>query len=276
MELQSQVAEMRLLQKQMEEQMNSKSKEIELLQEKVQAFSEAFDGVDVDIDVPLLLHSSDNLAHSFQVARPHQLRSKGSAMMQITTPLAAQPNLKPEGAEQHQQGLRGQQHDSETKPNITRDSVSEKLLEALQAQIVELKEKLTASESANGVAQAAVEIREREIKRLGLLLEQGRDYGAMNTDHAHEANRKIIDQLNTQVDFLNHQLAEYENREMKLNELQEAFEKAVIETKDATEKVETLAAENTELRKAAARAEQAAEAVQQRLLDLQRDVRDGI
>ena len=32
-----------------------------------------------------------------------------------------------------------------------------------------------------GVAQASVEIREREIKRLGLVL-SGRDYGVMSTD----------------------------------------------------------------------------------------------
>ena len=264
----AQLNEMRLLQKQTEEKIATKGEEVELLQAKLQAFSEAFDGVDADADQPLLESSSGRAAEAFKLVGRHQPRSKGTAMMQITTPLAAQT-----GSSRADQNPAGNEED-DTHIMSTGDGADSSLtlLVTLQAQIADLKQRLATSEEAKGLAQAAVEVREREIKRLGLVLEQGRDYGAMSTDHAHEANRKIIDQLNNQVDFLNHQLAVHEERTAVYDKQQETLERAVAESNASTEKVQAALAENSALRAATARAELAAEKSQQRLIDLQEEV----
>jgi centrosomal protein CEP135 len=265
----SQMDEMRLLQEQAEETIVARSKEVEMLQSKLQAFSEAFDGVDGDLDEPLLAARNDRGPQAFKLARRHQPRSKGSSMMQMTTPLAA----KTEGPSQHEPAVMGTE--GEQKQTGDDEVASTKVLEALQAQIADLRERLAAAESSKGVAQASVEIREREIKRLGLVLEQGRDYGVMSTDHAHEANRKIIDQLNSQVDFLNHQLAMHEERAAEYDGQQELLERAIAESKVATEKAQIAVAQNNELRTSTARAELAAEKAEQRLRSLEEGIRDG-
>ncbi|CAM9818746.1 unnamed protein product, partial [Ectocarpus sp. 12 AP-2014] len=63
-----------------------------------------------------------------------------------------------------------------------------------------------------------VESREEEIARLGRQAGSDTNIEKVTLAHAYEANQRIVDQLNDQVDFLNRQLA---TREAQLAEARE-------------------------------------------------------
>ena len=71
--------------------------------------------------------------------------------------------------------------------------------ERMRTHIIELEAKVKSAEEDRALAESAVTARDREVKRLGQLLEQGRDIDALHAEHAHQTNQKIIEQLNLQV-----------------------------------------------------------------------------
>ena len=71
--------------------------------------------------------------------------------------------------------------------------------ERMRIHIAELETRVKDAEEDRALAESAVTARDREVKRLGQLLEQGRDSDALHAEHAHQTNQKIIEQLNLQV-----------------------------------------------------------------------------
>ena len=92
-----------------------------------------------------------------------------------------------------------------------------KIVEAMKNQVDEMKHRLELADAENKRIKASCTSREREVERLSALLEGGRDYDRVSSEHDKENSSRMLDQLNRQVDFLNSMLAE---REGQLSTLQ--------------------------------------------------------
>ena len=90
----------------------------------------------------------------------------------------------------------------------------ESVINTLRNQVTSLSETISSLQSKNAQLEASLERREDELLRA-----TRSEFGGSATSAATDlSNKRIIDQLNTQVDFLNEQLA---GRERQLGEMQE-------------------------------------------------------
>jgi centrosomal protein CEP135 len=80
-------------------------------------------------------------------------------------------------------------------------------VEQLQSELREARSRCDALEADRASLEAGATAREREVQRMGKLLEAGCGHEQSSLRHAAAANQKIVEQLNGQVDFLNNQLA---------------------------------------------------------------------
>jgi centrosomal protein CEP135 len=80
-------------------------------------------------------------------------------------------------------------------------------VEQLQSELREARARCDALEADRASLEAGAAAREREVQRMGKLLEAGCGHEQSSLRHAAAANQKIVEQLNGQVDFLNNQLA---------------------------------------------------------------------
>ncbi|CAM9543030.1 unnamed protein product, partial [Ectocarpus sp. 13 AM-2016] len=92
------------------------------------------------------------------------------------------------------------------------------VVETLRARLEEASQSLSGMEEERARLEKQVESREEEIARLGRQAGSDTNIEKVTLAHAYEANQRIVDQLNDQVDFLNRQLA---TREAQLAEAQE-------------------------------------------------------
>ncbi|CAM9311506.1 unnamed protein product, partial [Ectocarpus fasciculatus] len=96
------------------------------------------------------------------------------------------------------------------------------VVETLRARLEEASQSLSGMEEERARLEKQVESREEEITRLGRQTGSDTNIEKVTLAHAYEANQRIVDQLNDQVDFLNRQLA---NREAQLAEAREETSK---------------------------------------------------
>ncbi|CAN0051089.1 unnamed protein product, partial [Ectocarpus sp. 12 AP-2014] len=81
------------------------------------------------------------------------------------------------------------------------------VVETLRARLEEASQSLSGMEEERARLEKQVESREEEIARLGRQAGSDTNIEKVTLAHAYEANQRIVDQLNDQVDFLNRQLA---------------------------------------------------------------------
>ena len=120
---------------------------------------------------------------------------------------------------------------SPTRRNQRSPGNDKRIVAALEAQLGEMKSRMEFSEAEVTRLKQACGAREREVERLGALLEGGRDYDKLNEEHAATAQARMLDQLNRQVDFLNNQLAEREGQVSTLQQQIKNTERMRIEAK---------------------------------------------
>jgi len=136
---------------------------------------------------------------------------------------------------------------SPSKRNTNSQSPDSQLIESMESQISELKERLKISEGSLSRMRSSCKARDHEIERLGSLLSGGRDYDELKETHAREAQSRMLDQLNRQVDFLNGQLAMREGQMSKLQTEMKSTERTRVEAKQAVSKVKNLEENNSKL-----------------------------
>jgi chromosome segregation ATPase len=72
---------------------------------------------------------------------------------------------------------------------------------------------------------SSVAARDKEIQRLGRMVEDGQHLKMIGVKHENESNKRIVTQLNDQVDFLNAQLMEMESEMQRLRALEKTHAK---------------------------------------------------
>ncbi|NWI96599.1 CP135 protein, partial [Pitta sordida] len=115
--------------------------------------------------------------------------------------------------------------------------VADNRIHELQSEVRELQEKLEISECGMKNSSKQVELRDKEIERLLLALDGGRSHEVLSLESRTKSNEKLITHLNFQVEYLQQQNKELENRIQDL-----------LDTKqNVTSEVEHLSNKNEEL-----------------------------
>ncbi|OBS78058.1 hypothetical protein A6R68_19554 [Neotoma lepida] len=123
-------------------------------------------------------------------------------------------------------------------------SSSQTKIQELQEEVHQLQEKLALMENGVRNYSKQIELREREIERLSLALDDGRSPDVLTLETRNKTNEKLIAHLNIQVDFLQHANKELEKH---IHELMETKETVTTEVVNLSNRNEKLCQELTEI-----------------------------
>ncbi|KAJ1215190.1 hypothetical protein NDU88_002799 [Pleurodeles waltl] len=122
--------------------------------------------------------------------------------------------------------------------------VADNRIQELQQDVVTLREKLEASERGIKNLTKQVDLRDREIQRLGLALDGGRSHDVISLEARHRSNEKLVAHLNLQVEYLQQANQDLEKR---VSDLHETRQTVTSEVANLSTKNEELCKELTEI-----------------------------
>lgn len=124
----------------------------------------------------------------------------------------------------------------------------------MQEQLQDANNKIQELIEENLKLKSSISIRDQELARAGRLIGDGAQSPADLTTHlvsgaevAQSANKRIIDQLNSQVDFLNDQLAQREAQLALISRKWNAFESLESDLAMRNATIKSLKDDNTQL-----------------------------
>ncbi|XP_069487721.1 centrosomal protein of 135 kDa [Ambystoma mexicanum] len=122
--------------------------------------------------------------------------------------------------------------------------VADNRIQELQKDVVMLREKLDVSERGIKNLSKQVDLRDREIERLGLALDGGRSHDVISLEARNKSSEKLIAHLNLQVEYLQQANQELEKR---IKDLLETRHTVTSEVVNLSTKNEELCKELTEI-----------------------------
>lgn len=122
--------------------------------------------------------------------------------------------------------------------------VADNRIQELQQDVVTLREKLEVSERGIKNLTKQVDLRDREIQRLGLALDGGRSHDVISLEARHRSNEKLVAHLNLQVEYLQQANQDLEKR---VSDLLETRQTVTSEVAKLSTKNEELCKELTEI-----------------------------
>ncbi|XP_031198648.1 centrosomal protein of 135 kDa isoform X1 [Mastomys coucha] len=115
--------------------------------------------------------------------------------------------------------------------------VADNRIQELQEEVHQLQEKLAQMEKGVQDYNKQIELREREIQRLSLALDDGRSPDVLSLETRNKTNEKLIAHLNIQVDFLQQANKELEKHIQELMETKETVTTEVVNLSNRNEKL---------------------------------------
>ncbi|KAM7112231.1 centrosomal protein of 135 kDa isoform 1-T2 [Ciconia maguari] len=115
--------------------------------------------------------------------------------------------------------------------------VADNRIHELQSEVTELQEKLEISERGMKNYSKQVELRDKEIERLGLALDGGRSHEVLSLESRSKSNEKLIAHLNLQVEYLQQTNKELENRIQDLLDTKQNVTSEVVHLSNKNEEL---------------------------------------